>query len=164
MLDNIGERIKWIRNRSGESQTEFANKMGISRSKLLKLESSNANPDADFLLELVNQGYSANWILSGELPIDTGTTQLSDNEERYIFLAGVVVSIIEKVLQEKGLRLKWTAYKQVTATFYQLALEFVHEGNCNLNYNDEWMETELIQTLSKHIENMLSIVSDDIFI
>ena len=60
-------RIKRIRVDSGETQTTFAEKLGITRSAVQKLESGENNP-SDALVKLIAVTYHVNydWLLTGE--------------------------------------------------------------------------------------------------
>ncbi|MBN7770474.1 helix-turn-helix domain-containing protein [Marinobacter daepoensis] len=60
----IGQRLAEIRN--GKSQGAFAEELGIHKNSLGHYERGNRVPDAAVLLKLLEMGFSANWVLTGE--------------------------------------------------------------------------------------------------
>lgn len=66
-VEGIGDRIKLVRD--SDSLPVFAEKLGISKSTLVRYESEKSFPDAKLLLGICNlRSINPNWLLSGEGP------------------------------------------------------------------------------------------------
>ena len=64
------ERIKSVRDSSGLNQTEFSNRISISRSALAKLESGVNNPSEQTIKLICREfGISYYWLKNGEGPM-----------------------------------------------------------------------------------------------
>ncbi|MGL5839647.1 MAG: helix-turn-helix domain-containing protein [Sphingorhabdus sp.] len=62
----IGQRFFEIRRRAGETQTEFAAKLGISQSALVTYERNDRDPPASAMVSLCKKyGVSPTWLLMG---------------------------------------------------------------------------------------------------
>ncbi|HOT77885.1 MAG TPA: helix-turn-helix transcriptional regulator [Candidatus Wallbacteria bacterium] len=62
----IGERIKHIREKAGQSQEAFARTMGVTPATINRYEKGHRIPDADFLKKVIAE-YSCDpaWLLTG---------------------------------------------------------------------------------------------------
>lgn len=60
------DSVKTIRTQLGLNQTEFAKKLGVSRSIISEFESGSRSPSKDFIVALPNLGVSVDWFLTGE--------------------------------------------------------------------------------------------------
>ena len=54
MIYNIADRIRYLRDKSGLTQTDLANKLGISRSAVNSWEMSLTSPSLANLIEMSN--------------------------------------------------------------------------------------------------------------
>ena len=63
---SLAERLKKARNLLGLSQERLAKKLGISRPAWQGYELGRNEPGSGVIKELVNLGFNANWILTGE--------------------------------------------------------------------------------------------------
>tara|TARA_A100000171_G_C2137713_1_gene151724 strand:+ start:4195 stop:4884 length:690 start_codon:yes stop_codon:yes gene_type:complete len=63
----IGERIAHIRG--DKSQAAFAKEIGAHKNSIGNYERGERTPDAGFLAKLMEAGYNANWLLTGEGPM-----------------------------------------------------------------------------------------------
>lgn len=72
-MSDVGSRIKDVRVQAGQTQQDFAAKIGMSPSYLSELERGLKNSvGSEFLVALKRiYGVSADWILEGELPLYT---------------------------------------------------------------------------------------------
>lgn len=52
MLEQLGSRVKELRNQKGLTQTELANKIGKDHPSINKLENGKVNPSYIFLCEV----------------------------------------------------------------------------------------------------------------
>ena len=81
---SIGARIKQVRKDIGDSQTTFANRIGISLSALKAYELDNREPPASFLIELYQQhAIEPTWLLSGR-GARSATLRLSNIEDAVV--------------------------------------------------------------------------------
>ena len=68
---NIADRIKILRKRSGISQEELADKMGVSRQAISKWESGQSFPDIDKIVLLSEYfDVTTDYLLKGIEPLD----------------------------------------------------------------------------------------------
>ena len=65
----IGVRIKKIRTSLGQTQGEFAKKLGLSRSAISKVENGSQEPSMDVLSKLFEMRTSFSWLFAGEGPM-----------------------------------------------------------------------------------------------
>jgi len=75
----IGERLALIRG--DRSQASFAAEIGIHKNSLGNYERGNRTPDSTVLEKLMQAGYNANWVISGEgsMLLATGEDASLDN-------------------------------------------------------------------------------------
>jgi len=63
----LGWRLRLLRARNDESQQEFANRVGITRSQIANLETGRGEPSAKLLARISDQyKVSTDWILGRE--------------------------------------------------------------------------------------------------
>ncbi|ACL73559.1 putative phage repressor [Thioalkalivibrio sulfidiphilus HL-EbGr7] len=70
MTTTIGERIAHIRG--SRSQAALAQQLGVHKNSIGNYERGERTPDADFLRKLMDAGYNANWVITGEGPMRLG--------------------------------------------------------------------------------------------
>lgn len=61
----VYERIKVIRNIYGDSQDEFAKRLGVPQSQISYLESGQREPNYEMLNKLIDMGWDVEWIIKG---------------------------------------------------------------------------------------------------
>lgn len=66
MRTGIGQRLRQIR--ASASQQEIADKLAVSLRTYANYERGERAPDAETLLALVEEGWNANWLLTGHGP------------------------------------------------------------------------------------------------
>ena len=64
---DVGQRI--VKIRGAISAREFAEKTGVHKNTLGNYERGETSVGGDFLFSLLQMGYSANWVLTGEGPM-----------------------------------------------------------------------------------------------
>lgn len=66
-MTTLGERIKWIRTESKETQEVFSKKISIKRNTLAMIESQNKNT-SDLVISAICREYNVNenWLRTGE--------------------------------------------------------------------------------------------------
>ncbi|MDE7257585.1 MAG: helix-turn-helix domain-containing protein, partial [Clostridia bacterium] len=65
----FGERIYNLRKKSGLSQEEFADKLGVSRQAVSKWETGQSVPDSEKAAAMAKFfGVSLDWLINGEEP------------------------------------------------------------------------------------------------
>lgn len=68
--NDLGSRLKQLRNKLKISQTEMANKMGTSQHTISNYEKSKRFPDSRFLLQLRDLcQVNLNWLINGQGPM-----------------------------------------------------------------------------------------------
>lgn len=80
MTTTIGERIEQVRG--SRNQAEFARMLGVHKNTLSNYERNKGTPDANFITKLVDMGFSAHWLLTGEgaiLYANTTPPSIHDN-------------------------------------------------------------------------------------
>lgn len=72
-INNIGDRIKYLRKYNKETQLQFANKINISRSNLSEIENGRYEPSYKVLKNIVeNYDIDGRWLLTGEGEMTSG--------------------------------------------------------------------------------------------
>lgn len=79
MTTTIGGRLTHIRG--SRSQAEFAQELGVHKNSLGNYERDSRTPDADFLRKIVEAGYNANWLITGEGPVMVGQPEVQPTEK-----------------------------------------------------------------------------------
>lgn len=64
-MNSIGERLRSVRHHLGLNQDVMAERMGLGSTSWKRLELENRAPKGEVLSQLIEMGYSANWILTG---------------------------------------------------------------------------------------------------
>lgn len=65
-MNNLGNRIQELRKQKGWSQTEFANKTGVSKSQINRYENKEVQPPADILNNIAELfGTSVDFLING---------------------------------------------------------------------------------------------------
>lgn len=76
----INERVKQLRKTLDLNQTEFGEKLGVSRSVIVNLELSKVNPKELFLNHLCSVfNVNIDWLFSGEGEMFNCETQVNKN-------------------------------------------------------------------------------------
>jgi transcriptional regulator with XRE-family HTH domain len=65
MMDGIGERLKNIRIAVGDDQKSMARRFGLGDTTWQRLELESRAPKDEVLAQLINLGFSVDWLLSG---------------------------------------------------------------------------------------------------
>ena len=86
MILNIADRIRYLREKCGFTQTYLAKKLGISRSAVNSWEMSLSSPSVANIIEMTKLfNVSADYILSNSDKVTVDITDL-DNEQREIVI------------------------------------------------------------------------------
>ena len=90
MILNIADRIRYLREKNNMTQTDLANRLGISRSAVNAWEMSLSSPSITNIIEMSRIfNVSADYILSSTNRLLVDITELG-NEER-----GLVIQLID---------------------------------------------------------------------
>ena len=96
MLESIGERIKYLRERNGMTQAELAKKLGITRSAVNAWEMSISAPSVRSIIEISRVfNVSSDTILTDRDICTADITALSDNDRE------LVLRLIDALSREK---------------------------------------------------------------
>jgi transcriptional regulator with XRE-family HTH domain len=78
----VSERLKAIRNDIGLDQRSMAGRFGLGQSTWARLEMEDRAPKGDVLAKLVDMGYSADWLLTGQGEMKRGAPTAVKNPEK----------------------------------------------------------------------------------
>ena len=85
MIYNIADRIRYLRDKSGLTQTDLANKLGISRSAVNSWEMSLSTPSLSNLIEMSNIfKVSIDYLVSASEKMLVDISNLSTEEKEII--------------------------------------------------------------------------------
>ena len=86
MILNIADRIKYLRDKVGMTQTDLAQRLGISRSAVNSWEMSLSSPSLQNIVEMIKIFHvNADYLLASSDRLTVDITDLK-NEEREIVL------------------------------------------------------------------------------
>lgn len=84
MIINVADRIRYLREKSGMTQTDLARRLGISRSAVNSWEMALSSPSLTNIVEMTQIFHvSADYILTLSSQVSLDITDL-DNEEREV--------------------------------------------------------------------------------
>lgn len=94
MIYNIADRIRYLRDKAGYTQTDLANRLGISRSAVNSWEMSLSSPSIANIIEMTEVFHvSADYLLSITDKLTVDISHLSSEEQEVIFK---IISCFEK--------------------------------------------------------------------
>lgn len=86
MIVQIADRIRYLRDKLGMTQTDLANRLGISRSAVNSWEMALSSPSLSNIVEMTRIFHvSVDYLLSDDAPFYVDISEL-DAEEREIIL------------------------------------------------------------------------------
>ena len=84
-MDTIADRIRYLREKAGYTQTYLAKRLGISRSAVNSWEMSLSSPSVSNILEMMQLfNVSADYLLSASEKITVDITDLSPDEQELV--------------------------------------------------------------------------------
>ncbi|MBQ7362964.1 MAG: helix-turn-helix transcriptional regulator [Clostridia bacterium] len=85
-MDSISDRIRYLRDKAGYTQTYLAKRLGISRSAVNSWEMSLSSPSVSNIIEMTSLfNVSADYLLSTSDRLTVDITEL-DSEEREVVI------------------------------------------------------------------------------
>lgn len=129
-MTTINERLRAIREKMGESQKSMASRFGLSENAWQRLELEGRAPKGDVLAQLVDLGFSSDWLLTGRGKMQPDVAQAVDaatepSPSSDPDLYGRVLEAISAVYKEMG----WgISLRQLGAEAAQIANEIAAEG------------------------------------
>lgn len=97
-MDNLGLRLKEIRKRSGASQEEFAQKLGITKQAVSNIENSKSAPSISILSKLaIDFNINLNYLIAGK-----GRAYCTDDESCNS-IKDMILNEVEVMLRERGI-------------------------------------------------------------
>ena len=131
-MSTPNQRVMEYRKNQGQSQQQFAELMGVSRSYLGDIEIGRSDPSANFLVSLLQMtDVSADWILTGEGSMYRGSKSpglYGDSEES---------ETIELIIM--WLRTWWRGLDNEHRNWLKVQI-----GRCFPEYA-EWTETQTVR-------------------
>lgn len=86
MILNIANRIKYLRDKSGMTQTVLANRLGISRSAVNSWEMSLTTPSLSNIIEMVKIfNVSLDYMVGLTSQVTIDITELNNEEREAVF-------------------------------------------------------------------------------
>ncbi|MBQ7788978.1 MAG: helix-turn-helix transcriptional regulator [Clostridia bacterium] len=86
MFLNVADRIRYLREKAGMTQTDLANKLGISRSAVNSWEMSLSSPSLTNIIEMSRIFHvSSDYILSSSEKLLIDITELNNEQREIIF-------------------------------------------------------------------------------
>lgn len=86
MIHNIADRIRYLRDKSGYTQTDLANRLGISRSAVNSWEMSLSSSSIANIIEMTEVFHvSADYLLSLTDKLTVDISHLNTDEQEVIF-------------------------------------------------------------------------------
>lgn len=85
-LEEIALRVKHIREAIGQTQTEFANRLGIGRTSLSAIENAKTSPTFEFIIGLYHINVNIHYLLDGKGPIFCNTAPfvfINDDDRKF---------------------------------------------------------------------------------
>ena len=97
MKYNIADKIRYLRDKKGMTQTDLAKKLGISRSAVNSWEMSLSSPSVANIIEMTEIfGVSADYLLSLSDKINIDISNLNNEEKE------IVIKLITYFQEKKG--------------------------------------------------------------
>lgn len=85
MIHNIADRIRYLRDKAGMTQTDLANRLGISRSAVNSWEMSFSSPSLANIIEMTQLFHvSSDYLLSLSDKITIDISSLSNEEKEIV--------------------------------------------------------------------------------
>jgi len=105
--NQIGKRIKLIREKADQSQEVFARAMGVTPATINRYEKGHRTPDANFIEKIVTK-YSCDpaWLLTGSDDIERTKVLKSDNFDGLDPEISEIVNWLKEVPEAKSLFIK----------------------------------------------------------
>ncbi len=86
MFLNVADRIRYLREKAGMTQTDLANRLGISRSAVNSWEMSLSSPSLTNIIEMSRIFHvSSDYILSSSEKLLIDITELNNEQREIIF-------------------------------------------------------------------------------
>lgn len=125
MTTTIGDRLAHIRG--SRSQADFARELGVHKNSLGNYERGDRTPDANFLGKLINVGFNANWVITGEGPMLLKDLDEPRGPVDMEILEGILTGLAEiEELEGEPMEPNWRA--RMTAALYEYFIEEEAEG------------------------------------
>ena len=130
-LETVGERIRFVRGICIENQSQMADKLGVNRAHISKIETNKAKPSSRLIKTLcIIYGLREEWVLYGTLP-------MSELEQNNSFEE---VFIRKEVIPD-WLNLTWSCILEMVLSINSDARKLRN------NYMKSWNEAELKKVL-----------------
>lgn len=118
-MSGVSERLREIRASLGESQKGMAKRVGLGENGWQTLERENRAPKGEILAMLVELGFSADWLISGEGRMRRGAPPEAIDSGRL----RVAVEMIEDWLEDNNREMTAQKKAEVVAMAYEILTE-----------------------------------------
>lgn len=154
---NIGEKIRYYRQKSGLNQEKLAKKSGISRSALTNYEKGNRNPTVETISLIAKAlNISVSELVDESLEVTKGLMMSKEEQDQYI------LSIIKNlVMDQTAFNInRWGSMKNFFETFglaHEELVEFFKEMKWFSGHRHEFFEMVMRNDSTEDINYQLGI-------
>lgn len=116
--NQIGDRIKAIRESMGLSQREFADQAGLSTRAIQNYELGSSIPGGKILGKIAELGFNVNWVLTGKGETKSNDINLDYYDAIDLFLLESIIQHVDKSAEAQGFLLPPNVRNTMILNYY----------------------------------------------
>ena len=129
VMTNMGDRLRAIRSDLGGSQKDMAKRFGLGETTWQTLELQGRAPKGEVLAQLVEMGFSVDWLLTGDGQMRRDAARPPLDEQ----LLAETLKLIDDWLSANRRTMTAPRKAQIAASIYAMAMEDAAEGRSALD-------------------------------